>query len=190
MDKKAFRKTALARRSAVFSSGEEKKSADRKICENLISSGLLDGISTVLTYISVGHEAGTSGIIDYLLAQGITVAVPRCRKNGQMDFLRIESMTELKASSMGIPEPEYIEENKVKDFSDTLCLVPRMAFDMTGNRTGYGGGYYDRFLDSHTEVVSAGLCYQSLIYDAVPCEPHDKSVEYIITEKGIIKING
>ena len=55
MHKKAFRKTALARRSAVFSSGEEKKSADRKICENLISSGLLDGISTVLTYISVGH---------------------------------------------------------------------------------------------------------------------------------------
>lgn len=189
-DKKAFRKIALANRSAVFSSAGEKEEADLKILGSLVSSNLLQGINTVLTYVSVGHEAGTSEIIKYLLSEGITVAVPRCRKNGQMDFLKIKDISELKASSMGIPEPDYCEENVVRDFTDTLCLVPGMAFDTSGNRIGYGGGYYDRFLDSHKEIVSAGLCYHSLVYDAVPCEPHDKSVEYIITEKGIIKING
>lgn len=190
MDKVSFRKMASGKRSSLFSAKEEKASSDMKIYENFINSGLLKNIRMVLTYVSVNDEADTIKIIEYLLSSGFRVAVPRCRKHGQMDFFEIGSIAELKPSSMGIPEPEYDEKYMIKDFSDTLCIVPGMAFDMSGNRTGYGGGYYDRFLAAETEIITAGLCYHSLIYDAVPSEPHDKRVDHIITEKGLIRING
>ena len=189
-DKLLFRKQALKMRSELFSSAEEKKAADSKIFENLKSSGLIGKAELVLTYVSYRDEADTLKLIEYLLEEGITVAVPRCRKQGQMDFFTIKSLGDLKPSSMGIPEPEYDERNLVRDFTGALCIVPGTAFDLKGNRTGYGGGYYDRFLSSEKDVTPAGICYSPLIFDSVPSEAHDISVDYIITEKGIINING
>lgn len=190
MDKSVFRKMASGRRASLFSSPEEKAAADSGIFKNFTDSGLLNNIRMVLTYVSYRDEADTFKIMEYLLASGKEVAVPRCRKHGQMDFFKIKSMSELKPSSLGIPEPDYDENFLVNDFSDTLCIVPGIAFDLRGNRTGYGGGYYDRFLSAEKDIITAGLCYHSLVYDAVPSEPHDMSVDHIITEKGLIKING
>ena len=189
-DKLLFRKQALKKRSGLFSSAEEKKEADLKIFENLVASGLTEKAETVLTYVSYRDEADTLKLIEYLLAEGITTAVPRCRKQGQMDFFTIKSFDDLKPSFMGIPEPEYDESTLVREFTGALCIVPGTAFDLNGNRTGYGGGYYDRFLSREKDVVTAGICYSPLIFDEVPSEPHDISVDYIITEKGIINING
>lgn len=190
MDKISFRKIALERRASLFSSDLEKLSADEKLHDVFFSSGLLKNIKTVLTYVSFGDEAGTTKIIEHLLAEGFSVAVPGCGACGKMDFYRINSMDDLTPSKWGILEPDPVEENIVKDFNETLCIVPGMAFDLNGNRTGYGGGYYDRFLAAAHNVTAAGLCYDSLIYDEVPSEPHDISVDYIITEKGLFKING
>ena len=189
-DKLLFRKQALKKRSELFESADKKKEADLKIFENLKTSGLIGKAEIVLTYVSYRNEADTLMLIDHLLSEGIKVAVPRCRKQGQMDFFTIEDLSELKTSSMGIPEPEYDEERLVRDFTGALCIVPGTAFDLKGNRTGYGGGYYDRFLSREKNVTSAGICYSSLIYDEVPSEPHDISVDHIITEKGLINING
>lgn len=189
-DKLLFRKQALKKRSGLFSSAEEKKEADMKIFENLITSCLTEKAELVLTYVSYRDEADTLKLIEYLLAEGISVAVPRCRKQGQMDFFTIKSFDDLKPSFMGIPEPEYSESTLVRDFTGALCIVPGTAFDLKGNRTGYGGGYYDRFLSREKDIVTAGICYSPLIFDEVPSEPHDISVDYIITEKGIINING
>ena len=189
-DKLLFRKQALKMRSELFSSAEEKKAADFKIFENLKESRLIGKAELVLTYVSYRDETDTLKLIEYLLAEGKTVAVPRCRKQGQMDFFKIKSLGDLKPSSMGIPEPEYDERYLVRDFTGALCIVPGTAFDLKGNRTGYGGGYYDRFLSREKDVTPAGICYSPLIFDVVPSEPHDISVDYIITEKGIINING
>ena len=189
-DKLLFRKQALKKRSGLFSSAEEKKEADMKIFENLITSCLTEKAELVLTYVSYRDEADTLKLIEYLLTEGISVAVPRCRKQGQMDFFLIKSFDDLKPSFMGIPEPEYDVTRLVRDFTGALCIVPGTAFDLKGNRTGYGGGYYDRVLSREKDIVTAGICYSPLIFDEVPSEPHDISVDYIITEKGIINING
>lgn len=189
MDKKEFRKAALKKRSELFCSASEKEAADSRIFDNLVSSGILKGIRCVLTYVSYRSEADTLKLINYLLSSGVRVAVPLCGKNGQMSFYSISSLSELELSEKGIPEPSEERAEKVMDFTDTLCIVPGTAFDRKGNRTGYGGGYYDRFIAAETEIITAGLCYHSLLYDEVPSEPHDKSVDYIITEKGFIKIN-
>lgn len=189
-DKLLFRKQALKKRSELFESAEKKKEADLKILENLKASGLIEKAELVLVYVSYRDEADTLELIKYLLLKGIKVAVPRCRKQGQMDFFTIENLGELKPSSMGIPEPEYDEKRLVRDFTGALCIVPGTAFDLKGMRTGYGGGYYDRFLSREKNITSAGICYDLLIYDEVPSEPHDISVDHIITEKGLIDING
>jgi len=189
-DKLLFRKQALKTRSGLFQTLEEKKEADRKIFENLIGSGLIGKADLVLTYVSYRDETDTLKLIEYLLAEGKATAVPRCRKQGQMDFFLIKSFDDLKPSFMGIPEPEYDETRLVRKFTGALCIVPGTAFDLKGNRTGYGGGYYDRFLSREKDVTPAGICYSSLVFDTVPSEPHDISVDYIITEKGIINING
>ena len=189
-DKLLFRKQALKTRSGLFQTLEEKKEADRKIFENLIGSGLIGKADLVLTYVSYRDETDTLKLLEYLLAEGKATAVPRCRKQGQMDFFLIKSFDDLKPSFMGIPEPEYDVTRLVHDFTGALCIVPGTAFDLKGNRTGYGGGYYDRFLSREKDVTPAGICYSPLVFDTVPSEPHDISVDYIITEKGIINING
>ena len=108
-DKLLFRKQALKMRSELFPSAEEKKAADLKIFENLKASGLIGKAELVLTYVSYRDETDTLKLIEYLLGKGKTVAVPRCRMQGQMDFFTIKDLSDLKPSSMGIPEPEYDE---------------------------------------------------------------------------------
>ncbi|WP_049963061.1 hypothetical protein [Ruminococcus sp. HUN007] len=59
--------------------------------------------------VSYRDEADTLKLIEYLLSEGISTAVPRCRKQGEMDFFMIKSFEDFKPSFMGIPEPEYDE---------------------------------------------------------------------------------
>ena len=64
-----------------------------------------------------------------------------------------------------------------------LVLVPGMAFTEAGNRMGFGGGYYDRFLETiRPDCKTVALIREDFIYDEIPMEPHDKSVDIIITE--------
>lgn len=67
----------------------------------------------------------------------------------------------------------------------TLVLVPCLALDKNGNRLGYGGGYYDRFLSEHA-ATSIGICYQRFLFAQLPVAVHDHKVNYIVTEKGDI----
>jgi len=190
MTKSEFRKQALSKRDMLFSLYEQKDEADKMLLNNLIKSGLPDKCKQVLCYVSVRSEAGTELIIRYCIENGIRIAVPKCGKEGKMDFYYITDLSELSCSYFGIPEPEGDPAVIVSDFSGTLCIVPGMSFDTDGKRMGYGGGFYDRFLSAHSEITSAGLCYHSLLSECIPSEPHDISVDYIITEKGIIEING
>jgi len=190
MTKSEFRKKALAERERLFSLSEQKDEADKMLLNTLTHSGLLEDIKQVLCYVSVRSEAGTERIIRYCIGNGIRIAVPKCGKEGKMDFYYINDLSDLSCSYFGIPEPEEDPSVIVSDFSGTLCIVPGMAFDTDGKRMGYGGGFYDRFLSAHSEITSAGLCYHSLLSGCIPSEPHDISVDYIITEKGIIEING
>ena len=62
-----------------------------------------------------------------------------------------------------------------------LILVPALAFDRAGYRLGRGGGYYDRLLSGATGMKT-GVGYDCQIFDAIPCEPHDIGVDYVVTE--------
>ena len=60
-----------------------------------------------------------------------------------------------------------------------LVVVPGLAFDRRGHRIGWGGGYYDRFL-AHVQTIKIGLCYDELVLDCIPSEPHDVPMDRVV----------
>jgi 5-formyltetrahydrofolate cyclo-ligase len=70
------------------------------------------------------------------------------------------------------------------ELAPDLILVPLLAFDSTGHRLGYGGGFYDRTLAAHPAVPAIGFAYAAQHVPAVPTEPHDRLLCTIITEHG------
>lgn len=190
MNKSEFRKQAVLKRNSLFSDQEDKKKSDNLIFDCFMQSDILKKAQKILTYVSFRSEVDTRQIIDSVFDQKIVLAVPKCGSDGKMDFFTINTLNELIPSAYGIPEPVDNPQTIVKEFDNTVCIVPGLTFDIKGKRMGYGGGYYDRFLSAHPEIITVGLCYNSLLSDLVPSEPHDISVDYIITEKGLINING
>lgn len=95
----------------------------------------------------------------------------------------IEHAGQLVAGRFGISEPP-IHAPLAEPKAD-LILVPGLAFDPSGTRLGRGGGYYDRFLTG-VEGLRVGVCFQEVVFDRIPCEPHDVMVDFLATPEGII----
>ena len=162
----------------------EKREKEKLIAENLFESILFKTAEEIFVYISVDFEIDTSSIIERAFSDEKKVFVPVCRKNGEMVFQRIEKDEKLVLSSFGIPEPEVDVSRSALPGERSLIVVPGLAFDKSGNRIGFGGGYYDRFL-SGIEAESIGLCFEEFFVPALPKEKFDVPVNYLATEKDI-----
>ncbi len=189
MKKDEFRKKVLEERNQLFSDDLKKSEYDQKIYDLFFSSELYKNSNLFLVYVSFGSETDTRNIINKIIDDKKRAAVPKCIGKGTMTFIEINSIDELVPGKYGIPEPEYTEASEIKNFSGAVCITPGAAFDSNGKRIGYGGGYYDRYLSLRPEILRVGICYSEFLFDAVPTEQHDISVSYIITEKGITKVN-
>lgn len=136
-------------------------------------------------YVSFGSEVDTKGLIEYSLNIGKRVAVPYC--NGKnMLFYEIKSLSELSAGKFGIPTVDISGKSPLVSFDKALCIVPGICFDCYGNRIGYGGGYYDRFL-SENSVISLGVCYKKCLCSEIESEEFDIKTDYVLTEIGFVK---
>ena len=165
---------------------------DRAIFENLINNVELKKCSSVLCYVSFGIEVDTLSLIEYLNSNGISVYVPKCyRLDSSMRFFKIDGVQSLVGGEYkGILEPIEDTSNELLDFSNCLCVVPALAFDINGYRLGWGGGYYDRFLSKNRNVSTVGLVYSSCITDDIPKDNYDISVDFVISEKNILLCGG
>ena len=105
-----------------------------------------------------------------------------------MVAIRINSLDNMDVDNWGILEPKTVDKNKIgKDFD--LILMPGLAFDRRGNRVGYGGGYYDKYLSQIKEESNKiVVAYDFQIVNNIRNENHDIKVNYIITNKEFIKI--
>ena len=100
-----------------------------------------------------------------------------------MEAVKIVDLTNLKEDKYGILEPTKDIEAMNKNELD-LVIMPGLAFDTNGGRLGYGGGYYDKYLQKIAGNLSkVALAYDFQIVQEVPKEEHDIKVDYIITEK-------
>lgn len=183
-DKQELRRFYRSIRKSITQA--EKKNFDNSVFIRLINSELTNKNSLFLIYVSVNGEVDTINVIDYLLNAGKEVAVPYC-KGKTMHFCKISSLSDLTEGLYGIPtvkNPVFLSD---KEIVDSLCIVPALSVDLTGNRLGYGGGYYDRFLaDNNIETVA--LCYERCISKSLPTEKSDIPVKYILTENNLKKL--
>ena len=162
---------------------ELKCQLDEKLTQRFLALDEYKSCDTLFAYISRGIECDTSKIIAQAFADGKRVAVPKCReKSNEMDFYYIKSYDDLKSGKYGIlePDPELCEPVTV--FSQGLCLVPGLCYDLQGYRLGFGGGYYDRFLNIF-EGITAGICYSKCTMNELPRGAFDKATDILVTEK-------
>ena len=102
-----------------------------------------------------------------------------------MDFFKWSDCNPLKINRYGIPEPI-----SSKIFYPDILLVPLVAYDNSLNRLGYGGGFYDRYIDKIEKikkVIKIGLAYSYQKIENVPINQYDKKLDFIITEKEILR---
>ena len=102
-----------------------------------------------------------------------------------MDFFKWSKNDPLKINKYGIPEPV-----SSKIFYPDILLVPLVSYDNDFNRLGYGGGFYDRYLEKLAKIkknlkIGLGFSYQEL--KKIPINKYDKKLDLIITEKKIIQ---
>ncbi len=155
------------------------------ICKRLLALPELQSAQTVFCYVSCRGEVMTEPLLETLLRWGKTVAVPRCREEGQMDCVQIHSLSELTPGKYGIPEPpadgKIIPADEIE-----FTVVPAIACGMDGTRLGQGGGYYDRFL-AETNGTYAAVCREAFLFASVPCQPHDISMKRIVTPQRTLR---
>ncbi len=158
------------------------------ISDIFLQSELYKNCDTVFVYSSLGSEVSTDKIIAKAFSDSKRVAFPKCLdKSGNMKFYFVTSQEELTKGYYDILEPPTYNEANIANCK-TVCLVPGISFSLDGYRLGYGKGYYDRFL-SEFHGICVGLCYSELLSESLPADPHDKKVDYLITDKRIYNFN-
>lgn len=132
-------------------------------------------------YHALPDEADPALLIEGLVALGCHAAFPRVAGKGlPLEFHRIPDGEVLAPGAFGIHEPMDIWPRAVPD----VLLVPLLAFDGTGRRLGYGGGFYDRTLEI-LKVPAIGIAYAGQEVASLPAEPHDMALDAILTEQGL-----
>ena len=184
MDKKTLRKEMLQKRNML--SREFCIDASLRIYENLLSSKLLNSKNNIFIYSDFKNEVITDDIISYLFMQKRVVYLPKCNTdNHTMTAERIyDNKTDYIKNIYGIDEP--VCTDKIDALKPDCAIVPGIAFDVHGNRLGFGAGYYDRYFETAGEITKIALAYDFQILNEIPREDNDISMDAIITEKRII----
>jgi 5-formyltetrahydrofolate cyclo-ligase len=136
-------------------------------------------------YYPVNFEIDDLALLREFKKNKFNISLPVIKKNFQMDFYSWSFSEPLKINRYGIPEPEI--KNIV--YPDVL-LIPLVAFDKDLNRLGYGGGYYDRLIKKSSKkknIIKIGLAFSVQKIDKVPINMYDQKLDYIVTNKNIIK---
>lgn len=139
-------------------------------------------IKTMAITISHHREIDTYRLIRYAWNHQIQVVVPKCRpKTREMDFYRLNDFRQLEDSFMGLKEPNEEKSELITNEMIDLVVVPGVCFDKNGYRIGYGGGYYDRFLQKY-RGLTVSLCLDEQLIPNVSKDDHDIPVQTILTE--------
>lgn len=191
MEKKEIRKKALQMRNKLTET--YRVQADEKIFQKLISLEWYQQAQMILSYVPYKSETDTRSILKKALKDGKTVAVPKVLdKNGIMEFYEIHSLQELIKGYQGIEEPDITEKEPVnigKQTDSILMIMPGAAFDRNCNRIGYGGGFYDRYLNKHRGKLKKNIavCYEVQLVDEIPAETLDVKPDMVLTEQHIFE---
>ena len=134
----------------------------------------------IYLYIDCKNEVQTGEIMDEALRLGKRVAAPRV-EGQEMVFYEIFSRDDLAPGYFGILEPKDGLPEAIAE--EGLLLMPGVAFDKDCHRIGYGGGFYDRYLQKHSGFYKVAVAFEFQMFAEVPTEPTDIVPDLLITEK-------
>ncbi|MCF6137912.1 5-formyltetrahydrofolate cyclo-ligase [Pseudalkalibacillus berkeleyi] len=140
---------------------------------------------TIGVTVSRGNEINTYPIIEKAWEEGKTVVVPKCHaKDFSMDFRKIDSFEQLEVVYFGLKEPVVEKTELITPDEIDLLIVPGLLFDEEGFRIGFGGGFYDRYLERYTGTT-VSLLHPVQLNNDIPRESFDKPVDYLILPKKV-----
>lgn len=145
--------------------------------------------STVMFYVDVRDEVRTRQALPQSLTTGKRIVVPYC-VDGELELFWLESMDELELGMYRILEPKNelrtVASKRLQPEDLDLIMVPGVAFDRNGGRTGHGKGYYDKLLE-HAKPTTPliGLAFECQIFEEIPMDQHDIYMDKVVTESGV-----
>lgn len=163
-----------------------KMQSSQEIRKKLRQLSIFNTARHVLCYLSVFNEIETLRIIDMLLQRNASVCVPVYNAATKQYVLgKFRRWSEVIFKETYAPTLSRLEP--IDPHSIELAICPGVAFDKSGNRLGFGKGYFDRLLATLSPgCVKVGLCYHEQLISAIPSEPHDVPMNVIITEKRVV----
>ena len=164
---------------------EDKEKFSDEIQNSFIMSDEYRNSERIFIYISMKNEVSTKKVINKALADGKTVAVPISLKDREMFFVPIKSLDGLVKTKLGVYEPVCGRECEIIPDDKSVVVVPGVAFDENGHRMGYGGGYYDTYIEKYNVKNTVAFAFECQIHEKIEFEKHDKIMKTIITEKNI-----
>lgn len=172
----------------------DKDDVSRGIVERFMSLPEYAAAQTVMFYIDVRDEVRTRHSLSAAIASGKRVVVPYC-VDGELELFHLESMDELDVGMYKILEPKdelrTVASKRLGPTDLDLIMVPGVAFDRNGGRTGHGKGYYDKLLEhARVETPLVALAFECQMFPEIPCESHDIYMDKVVTESAVYEGRG
>ena len=175
MDKKEIRRSIRQKKQAM--TGEDIRRRSASLTWQLQHTAEYRDAKALYAYLPYNQEVRTEELILQALEDGKRVAVPKVYGD-EMRFIYIEDLENIDEGYAGIPEP--VDDGPVADDPTALVLMPGVAFTEEGGRVGYGGGFYDRFLEKEPHHPTVALCYDFQLLESLPTEEFDIPVGLVI----------
>lgn len=182
LDKRALRREIARKKREMTQQDIELYSRD--LAEQLFEAPEYHRAGSIYAYLSYNQEVRTWPILERAHRDGKRVAVPKVYGD-VMKFLWLDDFSQLALGAYGIPEPIF--DAPEADDEEALILMPGLAFDPEGHRVGYGGGFYDRYLEKHRQHTLVALCYPFQIFPHLEVEIHDIPVHRVIAAHGKLR---
>ena len=180
--KATIRKSIILKRKALSNLKQNEKSLI--VTRRLLDMGEFKTSKAVFCFLSTAHEVKTEEIILKAFRLGKDVLVPLLNpQEGDMQVVRISRDTRFAIGKYGVREPSLETREVVSSACIDFIIAPGLAFDIFGNRIGYGGGHYDKlFKNISNDVTRVAVGYDFQIIESVPHSDFDESVHFIVTE--------
>lgn len=164
---------------------KERREKSRIIAGKLMEHPAYREAACILSYVTYRSEVDTLILMEHALKMEKKVYCPKVHGK-EMEFYRIMSLETLEEGYRGIKEPPAYEEmlftGGMAEKERCLMLMPGSAFDKDRNRIGYGGGYYDRYLERHTGLKTIAICFERQVSESIPSNSYDRKPDILLTE--------
>jgi len=169
---------------------ENKDELSERIVARFMALPEFQQAETVLFYVDVRTEVRTRHALPAALATGKKIVVPWCNDAGELELFLLESMDELELGMYSILEPRAelrrVPAKVVQAEGLDLIMVPGVAFDRRGGRTGHGKGYYDKLLEhARPDCPLIALAFECQLFAEIPMQSHDVFMDQVITESEV-----